>query len=112
MCACSAHAGRPQVTAGHEAITALFGAAARPRIAWQIDPFGHSALTPSVFAAAGYDALVLNRVHHADKNARCVRASVLACVYECVWVRSGLRACVRACVCVCAPVRACASVCA
>jgi len=29
----------------------------------QIDPFGHSSLTPSVFAKAGFDALVINRIH-------------------------------------------------
>jgi hypothetical protein len=40
----------------------------QPRIAWQIDPFGHSKLTPSLFKLMGYDALVINRIHHRFKG--------------------------------------------
>jgi hypothetical protein len=54
-----------QVTEGHEYIWKNFGV--RPRIAWQIDPFGHSSLTPSLFAEMGFDALVINRIHHQSK---------------------------------------------
>ncbi len=32
-------------------------------MSYQIDPFGHSSLTPSLFAKAGFDALVINRIH-------------------------------------------------
>ena len=38
-----------------------------PRIGWQIDPFGASAVTPSVFAMMGFDALVINRVPFQQK---------------------------------------------
>ena len=41
-----------QVTEGHEYVLKLFGQ--RPRIGWQIDPFGHSAITPSLFSLMGY----------------------------------------------------------
>jgi hypothetical protein len=30
----------------------------------QIDPFGHSSMTPTLAAAVGFDALVINRIHH------------------------------------------------
>merc|ERR1711991_839570 len=35
----------------------------RPRIAWQIDMFGHSNMHANLFAQAGFDALVINRLH-------------------------------------------------
>jgi hypothetical protein len=34
----------------------------RPRFQWHIDPFGHSATSPIVFAGFGYSAFVINRV--------------------------------------------------
>jgi len=34
----------------------------RPRVAWQIDPFGLSASTPSLLASLGFEALVINRI--------------------------------------------------
>lgn len=40
----------------------------QPRVAWQIDPFGHSKITPSIFKMMGYDSLVINRIHHAVKS--------------------------------------------
>ena len=55
-----------QVTSGHEYLLKNFGV--QPRIAWQIDPFGHSAATASLFALMGYDALVINRIHFNLKN--------------------------------------------
>eukprot|EP01119_Soliformovum_irregulare_P019887 TRINITY_DN6388_c0_g1_i4.p1 TRINITY_DN6388_c0_g1~~TRINITY_DN6388_c0_g1_i4.p1 ORF type:complete len:1028 (+),score=331.23 TRINITY_DN6388_c0_g1_i4:166-3084(+) len=55
-----------QVSAGHEYLLKHFGV--RPRIGWQIDPFGHSSLTPTIFAQVGYQALVLNRIHHQLKG--------------------------------------------
>lgn len=55
-----------QVSEGHEWLRAHFGVT--PRIAWQIDPFGHSSLTPALYANMGYEAIVLNRVHFALKT--------------------------------------------
>jgi alpha-mannosidase II len=57
-----------QVTSGHEYIRREFGERYVPRVAWQIDPFGHSALTPSAFRLMGFEALVLNRIHYAVKD--------------------------------------------
>lgn len=34
----------------------------RPKIAWQIDPFGLSASTPGILAKLGYQGLVINRI--------------------------------------------------
>ena len=39
----------------------------RPTIGWQIDPFGHSSMTATLFAQMGFEAVVLNRIHHALK---------------------------------------------
>lgn len=54
-----------QITEGHEYILRQFNV--RPTVAWQIDPFGHSSLTPTLFAQMGYKALVINRIHHSLK---------------------------------------------
>lgn len=55
-----------QVTTGHQYLQDNFGV--QPRIGWQIDPFGHSAITPSLFKSLGFDALVINRIHHQKKR--------------------------------------------
>jgi hypothetical protein len=34
-----------------------FKTGVKPKIAWQVDPFGHSSLTPTVFSQFGYEAL-------------------------------------------------------
>lgn len=33
-----------------------------PRVAWQIDPFGNSAVTPALFSQLGFEAIILSRV--------------------------------------------------
>ena len=55
-----------QVSQGHDYIHSIFGV--RPHIGWQIDPFGHSALTPSLWSLMGYDAMVINRIHYLTKK--------------------------------------------
>ena len=50
-----------QMTEGHQYLLRNFGV--QPRVGWQIDPFGHSAVTPSLMALMGFDALVINRIH-------------------------------------------------
>lgn len=67
-----------QETEGHEYLQALYGV--RPRIAYAIDPFGHSAASAAVAAAAGYDALVINRIDYTLKEALKARAAM-----EFVW---------------------------
>lgn len=31
-----------------------------PRVAWQIDPFGNSAVSPALFSQLGYEAVILS----------------------------------------------------
>ncbi|KAL6080566.1 Alpha-mannosidase 2 [Balamuthia mandrillaris] len=57
-----------QITEGHDYILKHFGDGARPRIAWQIDPFGHSSMTPTLASLVGFDALVINRIHFGLKE--------------------------------------------
>lgn len=38
-----------------------FGPCARPRVGWQVDPFGHSREQGSIFAQFGYDGLFIGR---------------------------------------------------
>lgn len=56
-----------QMTTGHEYLLKNFGTS--PRVAWQIDPFGHSGVTPSLWSLMGFEALVINRIHHSLKDA-------------------------------------------
>ncbi|KAG2372905.1 hypothetical protein C9374_013027 [Naegleria lovaniensis] len=54
------------MTVGHEYLLRRFGI--RPRVAWQIDPFGHDGRIPQIFSQMGFDALVINRVHFSIKS--------------------------------------------
>jgi hypothetical protein len=56
-----------QTQMGHEYLYDRFGIV--PRYGWQIDPFGHSALTPALFRLFGYQAVVINRVDYRYKAA-------------------------------------------
>lgn len=47
-----------------------FGECARPRIGWQIDPFGHSREQASLFAQLGFDGMFLGRLDYQDKMRR------------------------------------------
>lgn len=59
-----------QMALGHGFILSEFGAAARPRVAWQIDPFGHSAGQAAIFADMAFDGLFMSRVDYEDKSLR------------------------------------------
>lgn len=48
------------------------GPCARPKIAWQIDPFGHSREQAAMFAQLGFDGYFLARLHYNDKKVRLV----------------------------------------
>ncbi|KAM9251613.1 lysosomal alpha-mannosidase [Cariama cristata] len=59
-----------QLALGRRFLRREFGACGTPRVAWQIDPFGHSRQLAAVFAQMGYDGLFVGRVDHQDKAAR------------------------------------------
>ena len=41
-----------------------------PKVAWQIDPFGHSKEQARLFAKMGFDALFFARIDYRDKEQR------------------------------------------
>lgn len=51
-----------QMTEGHLFLQDHFGPSALPKHGWQIDPFGHSAVTPIMFAQMGMSYTVTDRV--------------------------------------------------
>jgi hypothetical protein len=53
---------------GHDFVLKEFGI--KPRIGWQIDPFGHSNTNTRIFAEMGFDALFFARLDHNDKSVR------------------------------------------
>jgi alpha-mannosidase len=53
---------------GHNFILQNFGV--KPRIGWQIDPFGHSNTNARFFAEMGFDAWFFSRIDYQDKNKR------------------------------------------
>ena len=55
-----------QMTVGHRFILETFGVT--PSKGWQIDPFGSSAATPTLFARMGFDATVTNRINFETKS--------------------------------------------
>ncbi|XP_058677472.1 lysosomal alpha-mannosidase [Ammospiza caudacuta] len=69
-----------QLALGRRFLRRLFGDCGTPRVAWQIDPFGHSRELAAAFAQMGYDGLFLGRVDHQDKWARLKRREL-----ELVW---------------------------
>lgn len=48
----------------------MLGECARPKIGWQIDPFGHSKENAALFAGFGFDGLFLGRIDWEDKTNR------------------------------------------
>ena len=59
-----------QMTYGLNFVEETFGPDARPRIAWHIDPFGHSNEQASIFSQMSFDAFFLGRIDYADKKLR------------------------------------------
>ena len=57
-----------QMTEGHNYVLSKFPSVINDTmIAWQIDPFGASSVTPYLFSASGYDALVHERIPRAQQ---------------------------------------------
>lgn len=59
-----------QFTLGLQFLNDTFGECARPKIGWQVDPFGHSREQASIFAQMGYDAFFFGRLDYQDKANR------------------------------------------
>lgn len=53
---------------GHDFLLEEFGI--KPRIGWQIDPFGHSNTNARLFAEMGFDAVFFGRIDYKDKEKR------------------------------------------
>ena len=61
---------------GHEWLDRTFGDIARPRIGWQLDPFGHSNANPRLFAEMGFDSWFFARIDAQDKIKRLAEKSM------------------------------------
>ncbi|XP_072458359.1 lysosomal alpha-mannosidase-like isoform X2 [Notamacropus eugenii] len=59
-----------QMSLGLKFLSDTFGACGRPRVAWHIDPFGHSREQASLFAQMGFDGYFLGRLDYQDKQRR------------------------------------------
>lgn len=59
-----------QFTIGLKFLNETFGECGRPRVGWQIDPFGHSRQQASLFTKMGFDGLFFSRIDYQDKLKR------------------------------------------
>ncbi|CAF4113027.1 unnamed protein product [Adineta steineri] len=59
-----------QHTLGAEFLHEQFGECVRPKVGWQIDPFGHSREQASLFAQMGFDGLFFGRADYEDIQTR------------------------------------------
>jgi lysosomal alpha-mannosidase len=58
------------MTEGLRFVRENFGPEARPRVAWHIDPFGHSSEQAAIFARMGYDGFFFARIDYQDMEKR------------------------------------------
>ncbi|XP_058821108.1 lysosomal alpha-mannosidase-like isoform X2 [Topomyia yanbarensis] len=72
-----------QFTWGLRLLNDTFGECGRPRIGWQIDPFGHSREQASIFAQMGFDGLFFGRLDYEDKRERLTQKNA-----EMIWKAS------------------------
>lgn len=59
-----------QLTRGLAFLNATFGECGRPRVAWQIDPFGHARQQARIFMEAGFDGVFFQRMDYREKRQR------------------------------------------
>lgn len=59
-----------QLTRGLAFLNATFGDCGRPRVAWQIDPFGHAREQARIFLDAGFDGVFFQRMDFREKRKR------------------------------------------
>lgn len=66
-----------QTTLGHGFLRDAFGPAALPRVGWQLDPFGHSAVQAShLGSGVGFEAVFFGRADQDDVSARVRRRAM------------------------------------
>ncbi|XP_059099516.1 lysosomal alpha-mannosidase-like [Tigriopus californicus] len=58
------------MAAGFDELVSEFGSCGVPKIAWQIDPFGHSKEQANLFAQMGFDGLFFARIDYRDREER------------------------------------------
>jgi hypothetical protein len=73
---------------GHEFVLAEFGV--RPRIGWQVDPFGHSNTNARLFAEMGFDALFFGRLDYQEKELR-LQEKTMEYIWRPMWDTLGER---------------------
>lgn len=73
-----------QFTWGLRRLNDTFGECGRPRVGWQIDPFGHSREMASLFAQMSFDGMFFGRLHYEDKTQRLMKKEM-----EMIWQGSG-----------------------
>ncbi|XP_073430619.1 epididymis-specific alpha-mannosidase [Dendrobates tinctorius] len=56
-----------QLTEGHGFLYETFGV--RPQFSWHVDPFGASAVSPTIFAMSGFNAHLISRIDYDSKAA-------------------------------------------
>ncbi|CAF2748312.1 unnamed protein product [Rotaria sp. Silwood2] len=70
-----------QHSLGAELLRDQFVGCGRPKIGWQIDPFGHSREQASIFAQMGFDGLFLGRVDYED-YATCYQTKTMEMIWK------------------------------
>ena len=66
-----------QTTLGHAFIAKHFGSDALPRVGWQLDPFGHSAIQAThLGSGVGFEAVFFGRADQDDVDARSKRGAM------------------------------------
>ncbi|KAJ6668062.1 hypothetical protein lerEdw1_016383 [Lerista edwardsae] len=65
-----------QMSLGLRFLRETFGECGRPRVAWHIDPFGHSREQASLFAQMGFDGFFVGRIDYQDKAQRETRRTM------------------------------------
>ena len=59
-----------QMTLGFSKLEDHFGSCGRPKVGWQIDPFGHSREQASLFSQFNFDGVFFARLDHEDHRKR------------------------------------------